>query len=275
MSTAARYQRDMFHPSLRLCAVALLLVVARLGAAESEPAKTAEDFSRTAAKLREEMLGKIEPSVAVPTTARSHGGAYNWRNDIVTTIIAIGASRDTRRSAWDENWVKNFGGVDTPSQAARTKDFRPAGFIPRQNPFYCALPYNDVTRNATKPEARTVIPWFKTAYVSPGTSVCKDRWLAIRNRRNGRIAYAQWSDCGPYRTDHWEYVFGTERPKPNPSGGAGLSVSPSVRDFLGIATTDVTDWRFVDVREVPAGPWRNFGENNPFTQAQPAPAIAR
>ena len=28
--------------------------------------------------------------------------------------------------------------------------------------------------------------------------------------------------------------------------------------------TDVTDWRFVDLSEVPRGPWSTYGENNTF-----------
>jgi hypothetical protein len=28
--------------------------------------------------------------------------------------------------------------------------------------------------------------------------------------------------------------------------------------------TDVTDWRFVDFKEVPRGPWSTHGDNNTF-----------
>ena len=80
-----------------------------------------------------------------------------------------------------------------------------------------------------------------------------------------RVAYAQWEDCGPFRTDHYQYVFGTEMPKPNLNGGAGLDVSPAVRDYLGMnATRDVCSWRFVELAEVPPGPWRSYGDNNQF-----------
>jgi hypothetical protein len=41
-------------------------------------------------------------------------------------------------------------------------------------------------------------------------------------------------------------------------------VSPAVRDYLGLESTDVTDWRFVDFSEVPRGPWSTLGENNTF-----------
>ena len=101
----------------------------------------------------------------------------------------------------------------------------------------------------------------KESFEREGQSVCHNRWVAVRNRA-GRIAYAQWSDCGPFRTDHWQYVFGSERPKPNLNQGAGLDVSPAMRDYLGLLSTDVTDWKFVDARDVPHGPWALHGENN-------------
>ena len=59
-------------------------------------------------------------------------------------------------------------------------------------------------------------------------------------------------------------VFGNERPKPNLNKGAGLDVSPAVRDYLGMSDTDVTDWKFVDFDEVPPGPWSKHGDNNTF-----------
>jgi len=46
--------------------------------------------------------------------------------------------------------------------------------------------------------------------------------------------------------------------------GAGLDVSPAVRDYLGLQETDVTDWKFVEFSEVPRGPWSRLGDNNTF-----------
>jgi hypothetical protein len=57
--------------------------------------------------------------------------------------------------------------------------------------------------------------------------------------------------------------------------GAGLDVSPAVRDFLGLGDTDVTDWRFVDFEEVPHGPWAQFGDNNNFVINERANQKAR
>ena len=59
-------------------------------------------------------------------------------------------------------------------------------------------------------------------------------------------------------------MFGDERPKPNLNKGAGLDVSPAVRDYLGLSETDVTDWQFVDFKDVPRGPWSKLGDNNTF-----------
>jgi hypothetical protein len=195
-------------------------------------------------------------------------GRYPWKTGIVTTVFWVGEPASgnnftpNHSSSWDANWAQSYGGFDNPDPAAR-RNFLPVKFTPRQNPFYVALPYNDVSRGGTKPEARRVIPWFREEFEREGQSVCRDRWVAIRSR-SGRTAYAQWSDCGPFRTDHWQYVFGTERPKPNLNGGAGLDVSPAVRDYLGLNSTDVTDWKFVDFAEVPSGPWARHGANNDF-----------
>ena len=117
-----------------------------------------------------------------------------------------------------------------------------------------------------KPEAPLVIPWFKQSYSGSGQSVCRHRWIAIR--KGNRVCYAEWEDCGPFFTDHFQYVFSNQRPKPNPDDGAGLSVSPAVRDYLGLVATDMVDWQFVEVRDVPPGPWRSYGENNHFLLAR-------
>ena len=195
---------------------------------------------------------------------------YPWKTQIVTTVFWIGEQPagnnpvPNRSSSWDKNWSQSYGGFDNPDRARRA-GYIPAAFTPKQNPFYCALPYNDKASTGHRPEASQVVPWFKEAYQGPAVSTCKGHWIAIR--KGNRVAYAQWEDAGPFRTDHWQYVFGNERPKPNLNRGAGLDVSPAVRDFLQLGDTDVTDWRFVDFQEVPRGPWAQYGENNTFVMS--------
>jgi hypothetical protein len=227
------------------------------------PYSSAADFAKYAMKLRERGLHEVPP-LSEPTTLQPAIQRYPWKTSIVTTVFWIGGKAN-HRSAWDLNWASNYGGMDNPDSSAR-RDYLPTAFVPKQNPFYCALPYNDVTDGQFKPEAPLIIPWFKHEYRGPGQSVCRDRWVAIR--KGNRTCYAEWEDCGPFRTDHFQYVFGNERPKPNANHGAGLNVSPAVRDYLGLAPTDVTDWQFVEVRDVPPGPWRSYGENNHFVIAR-------
>jgi len=256
-----------------LTVVLMMAAIAAVQAEEqsSSPYATAADFAKYAMKLREQALLKVEPLVFVPTSSRPAMQRFPWKTNIVTTVFWIGESAGGNnpvpnfRSSWDLNWQSNYGGFDTPDKSDR-RNYIPVSFIPRQNPFYCALPYNDVTHGQFKPEAPLVIPWFKQAYYGQGQSVCWHRWIAIR--KGNRTCYAQWEDCGPFRTDHFQYVFGNEKPKPNLNHGAGLDVSPAVRDYLGLQPTDVTDWQFVNTQDVAPGPWRSYGDNNNFVIAR-------
>jgi hypothetical protein len=68
-----------------------------------------------------------------------------WKMGITATTFCVGEPPTPNgpgnlASAWDANWT------------ATSKS---------QNPFYVALPYNDVAGGHTKPEARSIIPWFK------------------------------------------------------------------------------------------------------------------
>lgn len=242
------------------------ITAAAAGAVAQEPSVADQDFKVHAKKLRDAALRNIEPHVTVPTFKGVVPENYPWKSNIVTTVFSIGERGGSNgSSAWDADWQRHYGGVDETNPKARS-GFCPS-FSPKLNPFYVALPYNDIIRGTTKPEARAVIPWFRTTFEREGGSVCKDRWVAVR--KGNRTCYAQWSDCGPFHSDHYQYVFGNERPKPNRNQGAGLCVSPAVRDYLGVANTDVTDWKFVEFRDVPGGPWAQFGENNPFLPSRP------
>jgi hypothetical protein len=215
-------------------------------------------------------LVTIVPQSAPPELPGDAGSRYPWKREIVTTTFWVGETATQNNpvpnsaSCWDPHWSSNYGGSDTPDTNRRTGEYIPAAFTPQQNPFYVALPYNDMEHGTHKAEASQVIPWFASDFKGPSTSVCQGRWIAIRY--NGRVCYAQWEDAGPFRTDHWQYVFGKERPRWNLNGGAGLDVSPAVRDYLGMKGTDVTDWKFVDFDEVQGGPWARFGDNNTFVQ---------
>ena len=139
--------------------------------------------------------------------------------------------------------------MDDPNPAHRS-NYMPVKFSPGLNPFYCALPYNDKAKEGHRPGSVAGCSLVQR-------SISRPRGFHVQrpmdcDPKGTRTAYAQWEDAGPFRTDHWQYVFGNERPKPNLNKGAGLDVSPAVRDYLGLQPTDVTDWRFVSSVKCPA-----------------------
>lgn len=223
------------------------------------------------------------PKVVVPTGSRAMDPVrpvapsarilYPWKTHVTCTIFWIGEMPTARnptpnhKSSWDQQWAVNFGGLDDPDPANRiashtTGEFRPKAFIPKLNPFYVALPYNDVLNHRThKPEAARVIPWFSRMRPKPGQTVCKGRWVQIY--RNGRSCYAQWEDCGPWVTDDWEFVFGTKPPKTTQNGAAGIDLSPAIRDYMGLKSGQKVHWRFVEDGQVPYGPWKKYGQSKP------------
>jgi hypothetical protein len=265
-----------------LSSISALFAHGTVSKAEPSKTKLSKNSEKRSTRSEESIVG-IDSLMFAPNHFRSAppapGEGYPWKQSIVTTVFWIGEKPTennpvpNRASSWDKEWSKSYGGYDDPNPSHRS-NYTPVKFTPRQNPFYCALPYNDKAATGHRPEAASVVPWFSEAYQGPGVSVCKDRWIAIR--KGNKVAYAQWEDAGPFRTDHWQYVFGNERPKPNLNKGAGLDVSPAVRDYLGLNETDVTDWQFVDFKNVPRGPWSKLGENNTFviTDRKPGTRLA-
>lgn len=217
---------------------------------------------------RREALPALSDPYGVPSAARvvsessreSMRDSLPWKRDITATVFWVGElptennPTPNTKSAWDQNWQENFGGYDQPE---RRNGWSPVGFTPQLNPFYIALPYNDVAKGGVhRPEASEVIPWFWEDYRGDGISVCKGRWVAIHHA--GRVCYAQWEDVGPFEVDHWQYVFGKESPRANRNQSAGIDLSPAVRDFLNLRSGARVEWRFMDERQVPSGPWRDW-----------------
>ena len=203
---------------------------------------------------------------------------YPWKLNIACTTFWVGEKPTQNNpvpnnvSSWDTNWVANFGGIDDPEPGKRvashsTGDFRPRNFVPKLNPFYIALPYNDKQRSGYRPEAGKVIPWFHRANKDGGKSTLKGRWVQIYS--NNRSCYAQWEDVGPFVVDDWPYVFGDKRPVNTNNRGAGIDISPAVRDYLGIANSSQVHWRFVDDAQVPFGPWKKYGPQAKVAPHQP------
>ncbi len=225
---------------------------------------------------RREALPSLSDPFGVPATARvvlenprtKFQSAFPWKRNVTATVFWVGElptennPTPNTMSAWDQNWEANFGGYDRPDHR---EGYLPADFTPSLNPFYVALPYNDVAKGGVhRPEASQVIPWFWECYRGDGISVCKGRWVAIHHE--GKVCYAQWEDVGPFETDHWQYVFGNESARPNRNQSAGIDLSPAVRDFLQLRSGETVEWRFANEREIPKGPWRNWSREGALPQ---------
>ncbi len=154
------------------------------------------------------------------------------------------------QSAWDESWAAHFGGFDDPDDRC---GYRPCGFVPRENPFYFALPYDNLDENGNEKPAVSAIPWY-----DPGAPIplLKNRWTQITF--GNKTCYGQWEDVGPYESDDFDYVFGSAPPKNRIDSKAGIDLSPALRDCLGMADNGTVSWRFVAANEVPAGPWKEI-----------------
>jgi hypothetical protein len=152
-----------------------------------------------------------------------------------------------RSSAWDVNWQVSYGGYDDPE--CRNGSY-PCGFTPKENPFYVALPYNDLRLDGYHKDDARLPPGPRIRYESD----LKDRWIAIR--ANGETCFAQWEDVGPFGEDDIEYVFGDAAIPLNSRGErAGIDLSPAVRDCLGVSGLSDVEWRHAAQSEIPKGPW--------------------
>ena len=215
------------------------------------------------------------------TASSNRPGVFPWHFDITATYFYIGELATKRNpvpntaSSWDSAWDDNYGGYDDPDPRHRDPvTYAPKAFTPQLNPFYVALPYNDIQRGGPKPEAASVIPWYRRDKEGKYESVCRGTWVQIYY--NGRYCFAQWEDCGPFVTDDWEYVFKGKRPRNQANNGAGIDISPAVRDYLGIkGGSAVVHWRFVDFSLVPGGPWARYGKDNPFVNPSLKQAVRK
>ena len=194
-------------------------------------------------------------STSTPTEQPPQAGNNGWKKAIATVFWAgEGATSDNgyiqnAESAWDEGWAAHFGGVDDPDKRCGSK---PCTFTPKENPFYIALPYNDLDDNGDKKSDATRIPWS-----DPGAekSVLKNRWVEVSVA--GKSCFGQWQDVGPFYEDDIAYVFGAAPAPKNTYGEkAGIDLSPAMRDCLGVGDSSEVLWKHVEAKDVPAGPWK-------------------
>jgi hypothetical protein len=160
-------------------------------------------------------------------------------------------------SYWDDKWQTHFGGVDTDQCR---NGFYPCDFVPKENPFYFALPYAEFDTKGNLKESAQKIPWYR-----PNSSpLLKNHWIEVV--QGSHTCFGQWEDVGPSNEDDFAYVFGSA-PYPTNTFGerAGLDVSPALWKCLGLSDNATTSWKFVDETAVPDGPWKTVVTSSGIT----------
>lgn len=242
------------------------------------PAALAGTLAAAAFLAAPVLAGTEAAGSAVAKGPTAAARAYPVHRSIRATTFWVGEVYDPSlgdegqniSSTYDGHWRAHYGGCDGVLVRARCRTERrvasngyfPRHMRPRENPFYVALPYDDLN-DATGFRLRArVVPWARDpGYAGHardrGFSYLKNRW--VRVSRGERVAYAQLQDAGPYRYHDHSYVFGSARPANTTDGGSGIDVSPAVVGALGWPDPNGVarvDWRFVEQAAVPRGPWK-------------------
>ena len=225
-----------------------------------------------------------------PTAAKFKGRSYPVHTAIVSTTFWVGEIFDPSApdgsqmtSTYDSSWYLHYGGCDgvndgtgvmrcQTERRTAANGFFPRHMVPKQNPFYLDLPFDDLNDSTAFRERTSVIPWandpgFAGHARDTRFSYMKNRWVQISRR--GRTCYGQIEDAGPGKYHDAKYVFGAHnaRPANRRYGGAGMDVSPALNGCLAFTElngeSDRVSWRFVDAVDVPPGPWKKLITKQP------------
>lgn len=209
--------------------------------------------SRNELKQEQNTVNVINTPESTPEVVKKETPVYK---NVMTTVFWVGESSDSsngfipnHQSYWDAYWLEHYGGVDAPEDRC---GYYPCKFVPKENPFYFALPYGDRDDADNQKASLKLIPWYKN--VTEEESLIKNAWIEIKY--NNKTCYAQWQDVGPFETDDFDYVFGKALPKNVFGVSAGLDISPATWDCLGLKDNANTSWRFIAEKDVPQGPWK-------------------
>ncbi len=213
---------------------------------------------RAAAPRRDEE--RALPGATAARTYPVHTGVPASVFHVGVEAPGQGVDAQSVSSGWDRAWAEHYGGCDGLGPVGtscrsdladrRPPDWFPVALVPKENPYYVGLPYNDLTH----PSDRGAVPWARDpGYAEhlrdPGFSLIKNRWVQVTGA-NGSC-YAQVEDTGPGPSDP-DYVLRGAAPRHTPA----LNLSPALARCIGVsdptAVTDV-DWAFVD--RPPPGPW--------------------
>ncbi len=173
--------------------------------------------------------------------------------------------------------VSGSGGGCATERRTAANGYFPTRVVPRENPFYLDLPFDDVNDKVAFAERCKVIPWahapgYAGRCADHGFSYMKNRWVRVVGP-TGKVCYGQIEDAGPSHGSLYHdaaYVFGAAnaRPVQGEFNDAGMDVSPALNGCLGFAELDGDGdrvaWQFVDAGRVPSGPWSRVVTTRPL-----------
>jgi hypothetical protein len=198
-------------------------------------------------------------STPTPSSVQSPNAPakYPAHQAITATVFWVGEGADSsndfihnRASAWMEDWVSAYGGIDDPENRC---GYTPCDFTPAENSFYFALPFSENSETGRKSAKQlSIIPWYNEQ-TPEDVSPLKNRWIKVSHK--DKVAYGQWEDVGPFGENDGAYVFGSAKPAEK---RAGLDLSPAFADALGVDGRGVVTWQFIDEQDVPNGPWKTI-----------------
>ena len=181
-------------------------------------------------EVAQKIIPEIDKGETTGAEQNKQTEKYPWHENIIATIFWAGEEASEENawianddSTWDEQWMEHFGGVDNPEGR---------NFIPKENPYYFALPYTDFDENGRKQNIKKVY-WYEQyqdRLTDTSFSIIKNRWAEIKNKEKDKTCYGQWEDAGPSEYDDTDYVFGTAQPKYD----VGIDLSPDLAKCLGI-----------------------------------------
>lgn len=249
------YHKLLLTISLILIATAVAFITYKIGNAQ---VTNSNIFNQNSTN---EVLEITNPSPTMSSTSQLDP-SYKVA---LATFFWVGESADESngfisnvKSSWDSQWTEHYGGIDDPEDRC---GYFPCSFTPKENPFYFALPYNDLDDQGNRRASAQSIPWFTEK--ESDKSVLKNYWIEVKYF--DRTCYAQWQDVGPFESNDYEYVFGQEEPKNKQGIGAGIDLSPAVRDCLGMKTNDRVGWKFISGEKVPVGAWTQIITTRPVS----------
>jgi hypothetical protein len=260
-------------------AIPVLAVSLALPSGCSAPAGSTPGTPQATANQPSADLTRGSAPSPAPGVTEQRGRRYPRHTGIVATTFWVGEIFDPgspdgsqQISTYDAQWMKHYGGCDgivvrgscQTQRRSAANGYFPTAMVPRENPFYLDLPFDDVNDAAAFARRAAVIPWaLDPGYAGhtrdPAFSYMKNRWVKLT--RDGKTCYGQIEDAGPGDYDDYQYVFGAgnRRPASRQYNGAGLDVSPALTGCLGFSELngddDRVDWEFVDAADVPRGPW--------------------